>query len=146
MNEQLNERLTRLIKSLNLREIQPMQIHSERLGDLPDGIEVQLSWKQILAKDDPLSTAQPVARVFRPKYEFMVKHGESTIFHQTSIFLLAFEIVDQASFDELWQDESIRKVFLEKQLRRTMWPIFRQHVLDGMSRLAMKPIALPWLM
>jgi len=68
------------------------------------------------------------------------------LFQHTSIFVLAFEVTDAAAFEELWVDEALRKVFMEKQLQHTMWPIFRQQVLDGMSRLGMRPVALPWIM
>ncbi len=123
-----------------------MDLHSERSGESPpQGVEVQLEWKQAYADGDPVDVP-PDVKLFRPKYEFMLRHSGNEFFHQTSILVLAFTVTDLAAFDELWADESLRKVFMEKQLQRTMWPIFRQHVLDGMSRLGMQPVPLPWLM
>jgi len=146
MSDQVKERFTRLINSLALRDIRPVDLHSERRGDLPPtGEQVQLSWSQAFADGDPLEPEASL-RVFRPRYEFFVKQGEAVIFHQTSVFVVACAIVDAGAFDELWADQELRKVFMEKQLLKTLWPLFRQHVQDGMSRLGMSPVPLPWLM
>jgi len=146
MNVEINERLRRLLGTLSLQDISIMQLHSERLGDLPpQNIEVHLEWKQILADGDPFAM-NPETRVFRPKYELTIKQGENLFFRQTSVFVMAFSLKDAALFDEFWADEELRKIFIEKQLRRINWPLFRQHVHDGMSRLGMPPIALPLLM
>jgi len=146
MNVEINERLRRLLGTLSLQDISIMRLHSERLGDLPpQNIEVHLEWKQILADGDPFAI-NPETRVFRPKYELTIKQGESLFFRQTSVFVMAFSLKDAALFDEFWADEELRKIFIEKQLRRINWPLFRQHVHDGMSRLGMPPIALPLLM
>ena len=147
MNPEINERLRRLLSTLSLKDISIMQLHSDRLGDLapPQGIEVQLEWKQVLADGDPF-TMNPETRVFRPKYELTIKQGENLFFRQTSVFVMAFSLKDAAVFDEFWTDEELRKIFIEKQLRRILWPLFRQQVHDGMSRLGMSPIVLPLLM
>jgi len=144
MSDFSGDRFSRLLKSLTLREITPMELLSKRLGDIPQGVEMQLEWKQAFADGDPV-LASPEIEIFRPKFDFFVRQGTAEVFHQTSIFILAFNVVDPAAFRELWAEESLRKVFMEKQIQRTMWPIFRQHVIDGMSRLAMQPIPLPWL-
>jgi hypothetical protein len=138
-------RLSELIQSLELKQIAPMEMSSRRLGDSPtQGSEIQLEWKQALADGDPVATTSG-ARVFRPKYDLTVKYGGSPFFQQTSVFIVAFNLKDKNSFDRLWAEEGLREVFIERQIRRTMWPIFRQHVLDGMSRLAMAPVTLPWI-
>jgi hypothetical protein len=145
MSDLTNERFARLIKSLSLSDIRPMELQSQRLGDLPlQGHEVQIQWNQAFADGDPVEVS-PLVRVFRPKYEFSVKLGENDIFHQVSKFVLVFSISDSTAFNELWLDEELRKVFMAKQIQKTIWPIFRQHVLDGMSRLGMQPIPLPWI-
>jgi hypothetical protein len=144
MNE-ASDRFGRLVASLSLREIRPMELHSERLGDPPpQGADIQLEWKQAYADDDPVTLGADT-KVFRPKYEFFLRHGSEVFFHHTSIFVLAFSIKDTPTFDALWADEAIRKAFTGRQLQHTMWPIFRQHVLDGMSRLGLQPLPLPWL-
>jgi hypothetical protein len=122
-----------------------MEMSSRRLGDSPpQGSEIQLEWKQALANGDPVATGSD-ATVFRPKYDFTVKYGGAPFFQQTSVFIVVFRLKNRSMFDQLWTDESLRTAFVERQIRRTMWPIFRQHVLDGMSRLAMAPVTLPWI-
>ncbi len=143
MSSEINERLTSFLHTLELQEIKPMAIHSDSLGQMP-GQGSELEWKQLFANDDPLAPT-PETRIFRPKYKLDVSFQDRAIFHQESIFVLVFRLHDVARFDELWADEELRKVFREKQLQKTMWPIFRQHVLDGMSRLGMAPVVLPWL-
>lgn len=138
-------RLSELIQALELKNIAPMQMASRRLGDPPpQGSEIQLGWNQALADGDPVA-ASPDVRVFRPKYEFTVKYGGAPFFDQVSVFVVAFRLKDRSSFDRLWADEALRTVFVERQIQRTLWPIFRQHVLDGMTRLAMPPVTLPWI-
>jgi len=144
MSDQENDRFVRLLKSLVLRDIRPMELQSQRFGDLVQGQEVQMQWNQALADGDPVAV-NPELRVFRPKYEFVVKRGDAEIFRQVSKFLLGFSLVNPATFEDLWQDEQLRTIFMTRQLQKTMWPLFRQHVLDGMSRLGMQPIPLPWM-
>lgn len=140
-----SSRLGELIRVLELKTIVPMEIASKRLGDAaPQGAEIQLQWNQALADGDPVTTG-PDTKAFRPKYDLAVTHGESLFFQQTSIFILAFKVKDNNAFDQLWADEDVRAVFVERQIRRTIWPIFRQHVLDGMSRLSLPPVILPWI-
>jgi hypothetical protein len=146
MNSSLNEKLSQLLHSLELKEIKPMALNSASLGIIPDkGNELQLEWKQSIADGDPLAPV-PDTRIFRPKYEFTIKFQGSMIFMQESKFLLVFRVLNTNIFNELWADEELRKIFIEKQLQRTMWPLFRQHVQDGMCRLGMAPVALPWLL
>jgi hypothetical protein len=138
-------RLSELIQAMELKTIAPMEMSSRRLGDPPpQGSEIQLEWNQSIADGDPVTTS-PDARVFRPKYDFTVKYGGSPFFNQSSVFIVAFRLKNSGLFDRLWADEALRTVFIERQIRRTMWPIFRQHVLDGMTRLAMPPVTLPWI-
>jgi hypothetical protein len=142
----VDERFTRLIGLLELRDIKPMDIHSWRVGSAPaQNGQVQLEWKHAIADGDPVA-AGPGVRVFRPRYELAVSYGGAEFFRHTSVFILAFAVKDEASFDQLWSDQSLRKVFTERQIQRTMWPIFRQQVLDGTTRLGIPGVVLPWLM
>jgi hypothetical protein len=101
--------------------------------------------KHAIADGDPVA-AGPGVRIFRPRYELAVTYGGAEFFRHTSVFILAFAVKDEAAFDQLWSDQSLRKVFTERQIQRTMWPIFRQHVLDGMTRMGIPGVVLPWLM
>ena len=145
MSTLAGERFGQLIHFLSLREISPVEIRAQRFGDpSPSGGEIRLEWKQAYADGDPLEIA-PNIRLFRPKYEFILRQGGFQYFRQTSIFLVAFQVADLPAFAELWGDEEVRRVFLEKQLQRTMWPIFRQHALSGMTAVSLPPVPLPWL-
>ena len=146
MNGDINDRLTRFLHAIALQDIKPMLLHSETLGQMPPlGNELKLEWKQSFANGDPLSPT-PETRVFRPKYEFTVSFQNALIFKQVSVFIIGFKVTDLPTFTELWADEELRKVFMEKQIQKTLWPLFRQHAHDGMSRLGMSPVPLPWLM
>jgi len=146
MSGDINDRLARLLRAVTLEEIKPMHLQSDALGAMPPpGSELKLEWKQAFAEGDPLAPT-PDTKVFRPRYEFVVGYGDTTIFKQTSVFIIVFRLVDAVAFDELWLNEDLRKVFMEKQIQKTLWPLFRQHAHDGMSRLGMTPVPLPWLM
>ncbi len=146
MNVDINDRLTRILHAIALHDIKPMLLHSEALGQMPPpGNELKLEWKQSFANGDPLSPT-PESRIFRPKYELVVSFEDTLIFKQVSVFIIGFSVTDLQTFTELWTDEELRKVFMEKQIQKTLWPLFRQHAHDGMSRLGMSPVPLPWLM
>lgn len=146
MEDGINEGLTRLLHALKLQDIKPMFLQSENTGPMPvPGSELRLEWKQSFADDDPLATA-PDIRIFRPRYELTVSFETTPIFKQISVFIIGFSITDMSVFEELWANEGLRKVFMEKQIQKTLWPLFRQHTHDGMSRLGIAPVPLPWLM
>lgn len=146
MSDDINERLARFLHTIELQDIKPVALHSNAPGQMPPGgSELQLAWTQSFADGDPVTTSAD-NRIFRPKYNFVLSFQDTVIFTQESIFVLSFHLLDIAVFAELWADEELRKVFMEKQLQKTMWPLFRQHVHDGMCRLGMAPVPLPWLM
>lgn len=145
MDGDINDKLTRLLHTLALQEIKPMLLRSEALGQMPPpGSELKLEWKQSFANGDPLAPI-PETRVFRPKYEFIVSFQGAPIFKQDSVFIVGFEVSDIPAFSELWADGELSKIFMEKQIQKTLWPLFRQHTQDGMSRLGLSPVPLPWL-
>jgi hypothetical protein len=133
----------RFVKSLKLKAIKPTKLQSDWLQDPVSG-ELQLEWSQTFADGDPLQP-NPDSLLFRPKLDFTLKQQGTVLFTQTSIFILEFQIIVPDVFQLGWSDENTKKVFMEKQLTHTLWPIFRQHVHDGMSRLGMGSVALPWL-
>jgi hypothetical protein len=146
MSDDINERFARFLRAVQLQDIRPMSLQSEVKGSMPpQGSELQLEWRQSFANGDPIVSA-PDLRIFRPKYEFTVKFQDAVIFVQISIFVISFKIIDPAAYGELWADEELRKIFMEKQIQKTIWPLFRQHIHDGMSRLGMSPVTLPWIL
>lgn len=146
MNADLNDKMTRLIHVLKLQDIKPMLLISKNVGPMPpQGSGIKLEWKQSFADGDPL-TASFDTRIFRLKYEFTASFDTTPIFQQESVFIISFAVTNMNVFEELWAHDELRKVFMEKQIQKTLWPLFRQHVHDGMSRLGISPIPLPWLM
>lgn len=146
MSDDINERFARFLRAVQLQDIRPMSLQSEVKGSMPpQGSELQLEWRQSFANGDPIAPT-PEARAFRPKYEFVVKFQNAIIFEQTSVFVIGFKIIDSVAYDELWADESLQKIFMEKQIQKILWPLFRQHIHDGMSRLGMPPVTLPWIL
>ncbi len=145
MNDTINERLTRLLQSMKLQDIKPMSLHSDLLGEMPTpNSEINLEWKQAFADGDPV-VVNGSTRIFRPRYEVNVSFQGTPIFKQVFVFFIAFQLVDVPTFEELWADEELRKVFRENQIQKTMWPFLRQYVHDGMSRLGINPLPLPWI-
>ena len=71
---------------------------------------------------------------------------KSRYFRHRADFFLFFELVDAATFWSLWADVELQELFRSRQVSRTLWPFLRQQVLEGMLRLGLQPITLPWLM
>ncbi len=134
-----------LIKSLSLSLIQPTKIDFERLGEIPAGeSNIQITWKMIYPKDSPFRIENNVLHL-APLFEVTLSCKNQPVYTHKSIFVLLMNITDAETFENLWKDEEIQKYFREKQVLKTLWPIVRQQVLDGMTRLALPPIALPWI-
>lgn len=136
----------RLVKSLSLSIIQPTKIDFERLGEIPAGENnVQISWKMIYPKDAPFVIENDVLNL-APLFEVTLSCNDTPVYSHKSIFIILMNIINKDEFETLWKDEEIQNFFREKQVLKTLWPIVRQQVLDGMSRLALPPVSLPWLM
>jgi hypothetical protein len=142
------ELFIKLIGALQLQNIQILEVHSKRpsIGTAPDPKdgEINISWNQQFADDDPLRHADNIV-IFRPKYEVTTTHSGNIYFQAKIIFAVQFSLNNQNDFDQAWCKEQIRKFFYEKQIMKTMWPIVRQQVIDIMSRHSLNPIPLPWL-
>lgn len=145
MTISLAESFPRLLACLQLREIRPVSLHADRLGDpsSPTG-EMQIKIEHAFADDDPFLLPDGL-RIFRPKFTASVTQGPTGIFRQESIFIVGVAVSDEIEFTNLWSDPALRTHFTENQLRHTIWPLFRQHVLDGMSRVGLPAVTLPWV-
>lgn len=134
------------LQTLDLQAVQPASLVSERLGDIRTDIpDVQMTWNQAYADGDPVMT-EPGVAIFRPKFELLVNQQEVVLFRQESKIMIVFKLKDAEGFNRLWASEVVRDIFLNQQIQKTLWPLFRQHVHDGMSRLGMQPVALPFLL
>jgi len=135
----------RFMSSLQLKEIRPVSLHAERRGDpAPPPGQSQIRIEHAFADGDPLPLADGI-RIFRPKFTATVTQGETEIFRQESVFIVVITVTDETIFAELWNDSTVRNHFTEKQLHHTLWPHFRQHVHDGMSRVGLPAVTLPWV-
>jgi len=135
-----------LLKSLSLSIIQPTKIDFERLGEIPVGeTNIQINWKMIYPRDEPFVIENNVLKLV-PLFEVTISCKNQLVYSHKSIFVLLMNILNKEEFDSSWKDEEVQKFFIEKQVLKTLWPIVRQQVLDGMTRLALPPVSLPWLM
>lgn len=141
-----NEDFQKLTASLSLTVIQPTKVEYERLGNPPpENANIQINWKMIYPKDESFKVENNVLQL-APMFEISVVCNGETLYSHKSIFIVLLTIKDKEIFESLWANDELQKTFKEKQIRNTLWPIVRQHVLDGMSRLSLPPLALPWLL
>lgn len=141
------EDFERLLTNLMLSAIQPLSLRFERTGTnfTPPVGEFSINWNQAFSTNDP-EDADASMLMFHPKYTVTVKQGEIQLFHFESVIGIVFSVKDRVVFDQAWSNEAARKIFYEKQIMKTLWPVVRQQVLDGMSRLGLPGIPLPWLL
>lgn len=141
-----NEDYQKLITSLSLTVIQPTKVEYERHGNPPAAnVDVQINWKMIYPKDASFKIENNILQL-APMFEISFDCNGETLYSHKSIFIVLLNIKNKEIFKSLWANEELQKNFKEKQIRNTLWPIVRQHVLDGMTRLALPPLALPWLL
>lgn len=139
------ELFQKLVKSMSLSIIQPVKIEFERFGDIPSGeSNVQINWKMVYPNESPYKIIDNVLQL-DPMFDISLNCIDQVIYSHKSIFAIAFNVVDKKLFDELWNNDELQKYFKEKQIIKTLWPIVRQQVLDGLTRLSLPPVALPWL-
>jgi len=135
-----------LLEALTIETIQPMKLSSERIGDLPSGgCEIQLEYRQAFADGDPIR--DPAGKlVFRMKCELIVLCEKKAVFsHETTCIIIA-SVKDETAYEKTWADLETRTLFLDLQIKKTIWPFFREHVHSAMSRLGMPPVVLPWIL
>ncbi len=145
MSETLNERLTQLIVSLDLQEIVPVELYSARLGEgIAHNEELEMNITLAFADGDPVKNENRI--VFRPKYEILVQKKSVGIFKHITKFLIVFEIKAISEWERLWPDTELQEIFKSRQINKLLWPLFRQQVIDGMTRVGLQPITLKWIM
>ena len=136
-----------LLTSVQLLDIHPTNIHSDRgtFGTIDvTGKELNLAWNQAFTEGDPIKHEENQLLI-RPRYEFTVSLEGTVIFSHVSIFVILFGVQNQETVDTAFSSPEVKNVFYEKQIMKTMWPLLRQQVLDGMSRLGLPSIPLPWI-
>ncbi|MEI6389318.1 MAG: hypothetical protein WCQ50_22145 [Spirochaetota bacterium] len=134
-----------LLSSVQMSSIQPVMLHSERRDSAPAGeVELNLSWSQAFATDDPVEQGETTL-FFRPRYQVELKYGDKVLFAHETIIGIAFVIVDRPTYLRAWANDAARKVFMEKQIQKTLWPFLRQQAMEGMSKLGIPAVPLPWI-
>jgi hypothetical protein len=142
-----NVHFDRLLGSLKLLDIKQVALYSRRLGDstATTGVEPSIEIKQAQGKEDPIKL-QDQKILFRTRFDVKASNTGTAYFEHFSEYFMTFELVDSEAYTELWQDSEIRTVFLERQVKRTLWPLLRERVLDGMLRVGLQPVTLPWIL
>lgn len=143
-DEACREAFSLLVSSLALTTIQPLSLRFDRKADLVGDLEFSISWTQAFPTTDPAEKGT-TALLFRPKYSVQMRQGEREVFSMESLMAVAFDVKNRQDFETAWKNEEARKVFFDKQIMKTLWPLLRQQALDGMTRLGLPGIPLPWL-
>lgn len=141
------ELFAKFIQSISISTIQPTKIDVECLGAIPVGEQasLQIRWKMMYPKEQAFKIVDNIMQL-APMFEISLSYENQTIYSHKSIFQVLITITDKDKFEELWNNEEVRTYFKDKQILKTLWPIVRQQVLDGLSRLSLPPISLPWIM
>ncbi|MCI6593620.1 MAG: hypothetical protein MSH65_13390 [Spirochaetia bacterium] len=141
------ELFAKFIQSISISTIQPTKIDVECLGAIPVGEQasLQIRWKMMYPKEQAFKIVDNIMQL-APMFEISLSYENQTIYSHKSIFQVLITITEKDKFEELWNNEEVRTYFKDKQILKTLWPIVRQQVLDGLSRLSLPPISLPWIM
>ncbi len=132
------------LKSFELVGIDPFFLSSRKIQAEKADTKIEINWQQSLADGDPEQLEEQIL-LFRFKVEAIAVQEDSPFFQQTSEFALKFKANDFGLYESVMANPVLKKSFLHNQLTMTIWPIFRQQTLDGMSRVGLKTITLPWL-
>jgi hypothetical protein len=137
---------TTLLEAIAIETIQPMKIASERIGNIaPGSCEVQLEYRQAFADNDPIRDPEGKL-VFRMKCELVVSCETTPAFKHETTYIIIMSVKDETAYTQAWADTEVRALFLDLQIKKTIWPFFREQVHSAMSRLGMPPVVLPWIL
>ena len=142
----MQEKFQELIKLLQLFDIRFMDSHESVLC-LPDnmtlGKEIEIESGQAFAKEDPVVNEDSI--LFRVKYVFKFSCEKKEYFRTEYVVMFSFKSADVQKAAELLKIEKLKKIFIEKQLSRTIWTILRGTVMDAFNRHSLPPVQLPWI-
>jgi len=137
---------TDLLKTLNLIKIQCLETSTKRLADPVPGKEFEYTVQQLLGTNNPELLSQNQA-LFRVQFIVTFQDKDGLALGVISIAHgVLFEVLDQRAFDQLWNQEPLRDFFNNQQLRKTLWLYVRQFVFEGLARLELPPVTLPWIL
>ena len=136
---------TKFIQSISLSTIQPTKIDIECSGEIPRGeVPLQISWRMMYPNNESYRIVDNIFQL-APMFDISISYENQVVYSHKAIFQIVMIINDKKIFDELWKKEEIMSYFKDNQILKTLWPIVRQQVLDGLSRLSLPPISLPWI-
>lgn len=142
----MQEKFQELIKLLQLFDIRFMDSHESVLC-LPDnlalGKEIAIESGQAFAKEDPVVNEEVI--FFRVKYVFKFSCEKKEYFKTEYVVMFSFKSADVQKAAEFLKDEELKKIFVEKQLSRTIWTILRGTIMDAFNRHSLSPVQLPWI-
>ena len=98
---------------------------------------------QAVALDDPAVSGNLIS--FRMKYVFKFFCDDNPYFKAEYIVMISFTATDVNKAVELLKDEETKKIFLEKQVFRTLWTILRATIMNAFNRHSLPPVQLPWI-
>ena len=134
------------LKTIDLFSIQPIKVNYERkvksfLKDRKIHIESSMVFpekKYNLIEDKVLE--------IQPYFEISILDDKKVLYSHNTTVEIDFQIIDFPSFSKYWENDDIKTLFFKKQIKKLIWPILRQQVLDGMSRVGLPSVTLPFMM
>lgn len=143
----MKERFSELINLLSLKQIQILDSHETVLpGDfrLEQEERVNIETIQSIGENSPSFEGAFVKLNLKHTFNFS-KEKEQPYFTASYITVVTFETEDIDRTKSLLSEKDIIGVFVTKQLKKTLWPIFRGILLDAMGRHSLQPLPLPWI-
>lgn len=142
----MKEKFQQLIRLLQLFDIRFMDSHETVLCS-PDNLnlenEIEIESGQAFAKEDPVINEDSIC--FRVKYVFKFSSEKKQYFKTEYVIMISFKSENIKKVSELLKDDELKKIFVEKQLNRTLWTILRGTIMDAFNRHSLPPVQLPWI-
>lgn len=160
-----------LLDSLELREIEKKSFSVNKNGfgkifKIEENLIINVNLKS--HDDDPLELQENLV-LFRPIFSVSII-GENNLrkiekasethtvspendkveikseFQLEVFYAVYFQLKDRKGFFDCWKIDELRKIFIEQQLQKLLWPFLRQLTSDSMNSLNLNSIALPLLL
>lgn len=142
----MKEQFQQLIEILQLIDIRFMDSHESVLclpENLSLGKEITTESGQAFANEDPVINEDML--FFRVKYVFTFSCEKKPYFKAEYIVMISFKSANVQKAAELLKDDELKKIFVEKQLSRTLWTILRGTIMNAFNRHSLPPVQLPWI-
>lgn len=146
----MKEKFSELISLLSLRQIRILDSHETVLSEnsvLAQSENINIETIQALGEQSPVFENSFVK--FNLKYTFNFSKKDNVenypFFAASYIVSVIFETPDTERAREYLSEKEILNIFVTKQLKKTLWPIFRGVLMDSMGRHSLQPVLLPWI-